>query len=608
MINPYINRKYIIGGIVIFILFIYFIKLFAIQVIDDKYKLSAENNSKRIVIKHSARGLIFDRNNKLLVYNEAAYDIMIIPNQIENFDTITLSDILGITQNNINKNIIKARNYSARKPSIFLKQVSAKTYANFQEHIHKYKGFFVQPRTLRKYPMKIASNVLGDVGEVNKKTIEKDNYYKSGDYIGLNGIEKFYEKELRGRKGVELFLVDVHNRIKGSFANGKYDTTSVVGKNITATIDANLQLYGEMLMQNKIGSIVAIEPKSGEILAQISSPTFDPNLLVGRVRSENYQKLVTDTLKPLFNRALMAKYPPGSTFKLINALIGLQDKLISKKTHFGCSNGYHAGGLTVGCHSHKSPLNLLESIQHSCNSYYCNVFRTIVENKDYIKHADAYTHWRNLVVSFGLGNKLGSDFYNEISGFVPKASYYDKVHQTENWKALNIISLAIGQGELGITPLQMANMTATIANKGRYYIPHIVKKIEGRKDINPKYTIHHYTKIDEKHFTDVINGMELVVNGGIGSTARIAKIQDITVCGKTGTAENPHGKDHSIFIAFAPKENPEIALVVFIENGGFGSSWAAPIASLMIEKYLTDTIKRTYLEKRMLDGNLLKSE
>jgi penicillin-binding protein 2 len=390
--------------------------------------------------------------------------------------------------------------------------------------------------------------------------------------------------------------------IKGSYKNGKYDTLPVPGLNIVISIDAELQAYGERLMQNKIGSIVAIEPSTGEILALVSSPAYDPNLLVGRVRTTNFQKLSEDTVKPLFNRALMAKYPPGSTFKLINGMIALQEGVIDLHTTFSCNMGYHAGGITVGCHKHSSPLDYIGSIQNSCNAYYCNVFRNILDDPAYNSVSRSFSNWRRHVVSFGFGSRLGSDLMNELPGFIPNVDYYDKYFGKNHWKSLTVISLAIGQGELGITPLQMTNMTAAIANRGYYFIPHIIKKIEGKKSIDKKFTTPHFTTINKKYFEFVVEGMEKVVTGG---TARVAYMDSISICGKTGTAQNPHGDDHSIFIAFAPKDSPRIAMAVYVENGGFGSIWAAPIARLMIEKYLTDTITIPELEVRILEGNLL---
>jgi penicillin-binding protein 2 len=600
--HQFSERKFIIGGVIVLVSLAFLCRLFFLQLIDDSYKLSSENNSQRQVTQYPARGIVFDRNNKILVYNEAAYDLMVIPRQLKQFDTLDFCTVLEISKEQVRKSLKEAKNYSKYRPSIFLKQLSPETYAVFQEKQYKFPGFFVQARTLRKYPQKIAAHLLGYIGEVDENTSKENKYYKAGDYIGISGIEKSYEEELRGTKGVSIFLVDVHNMIKGSYKNGKYDTLPVPGLNIVISIDAELQAYGERLMQNKIGSIVAIEPSTGEILALVSSPAYDPNLLVGRVRTTNFQKLSEDTVKPLFNRALMAKYPPGSTFKLINGMIALQEGVIDLHTTFSCNMGYHAGGITVGCHKHSSPLDYIGSIQNSCNAYYCNVFRNILDDPAYNSVSRSFSNWRRHVVSFGFGSRLGSDLMNELPGFIPNVDYYDKYFGKNHWKSLTVISLAIGQGELGITPLQMTNMTAAIANRGYYFIPHIIKKIEGKKSIDKKFTTPHFTTINKKYFEFVVEGMEKVVTGG---TARVAYMDSISICGKTGTAQNPHGDDHSIFIAFAPKDSPRIAMAVYVENGGFGSIWAAPIARLMIEKYLTDTITIPELEVRILEGNLL---
>jgi penicillin-binding protein 2 len=476
--------------------------------------------------------------------------------------------------------------------------MSAVTYARLQEKLYKFPGFYVQSRTLRKYNYKVAAHLLGYVGEVDQKIIEKNPYYKARDYIGTTGLERTYEEDLRGKKGVNILLVDVHNRVVGSYLEGKYDTTAVVGSDLTTSLDAELQQYAEYLMQKMHGSVVAIEPSTGEILVMASMPTYDPSLLVGRVRRRNFGNLLMDTInKPLFDRAVMAVYPPGSTFKLINGMIGLQEGILEPSNMYGCAMGYHAGSLTVGCHRHPSPLDLEHGIQHSCNAYFCHVFRNTLDNKQYPSVADAYNMWRYHVLSFGFGKKLGTDLPNELNGYIPDVAYYDRYHGKGRWKSLTVVSLSIGQGELGITPLQMANMAATIANRGYYYTPHLVKKIKGKEDINPKFREKHFTDIDTAYFTPTIEGMSLAVKGG---TATVARMPNIEVCAKTGTAQNPHGEDHSIFIAFAPRDNPKIAISVYVENGGFGATWAGPVASLLIEKYLTDTVTRPWLEERLL--------
>ncbi|MCB2194487.1 MAG: penicillin-binding protein 2 [Bacteroidetes bacterium] len=604
--DSFANRRHIIRFIIILIGLIYIIRLFILQVVDNTYKVTASSNVLRYVTQFPARGLIYDREGKLLVYNEAAYDLMVVPQQLEPFDTTEFCEILNITKQYVDESIERARDYSYYNSSIFLKQVSSKTYAKLQEKLYKYPGFYVQARTLRKYTSENAAHVLGYVGEVNEGIIEKDDYYKMGDYIGISGIEQSYEEYLRGEKGVNVYLVDVHNRIKGTYANGRLDKKANVGANIISTIDSELQAYGEKLMKNKIGSIVALEPSTGEVLALVSAPTYNPELLVGRIRTKNYVDLMSDTLKPLFNRALMAQYPPGSTFKIINGLIGLQEKVLWPSTKYECAGAYYAGRMRVGCHIHRSPLNLIESIQMSCNTYYCNVFRNILDNKKYPSIRESFDQWREYVMSFGFGKYLGTDFSNELKGLVPTKQTYDRVYGENGWRSLTLVSMAIGQGELGTTPMQMANMTAAIANRGYYYTPHIVKEIEGDYELDESFYTKNYTKIDSNYFNIVIEGMDLAVNGeaGSGSTARSAHLEDITVCGKTGTAENPHGEDHSIFIAFAPKENPQIAIAVYIENGGFGSTWAAPTARLMIEKYMNDSISIPWWEEYILNAEI----
>lgn len=604
--NKFSDRKIIIGILFVVVAIIFIVKLFYIQIIDDSYKMSAENNSQRHITQFPARGLIYDRNGKLLVYNQAAFDLMLIPRQAKNIDTTDFCNTLGIDKEFYIKRFNKCKIYSRYKASAFIKQLTAEDYAKLQEKLYKFPGFFVQTRTLRKYTYNSSAHVLGYVGEVNDRELKNDKYYRSGDYIGRSGIEYTYEKELRGKKGLKIFLKDVHNRIQGSYKHGRYDKRPEIGKNLTTTLDIELQQYAEKLMHNKKGGIVAIEPSTGEILVKISCPGYDPKLLIGNQRGKNYGILDSDTLQPLFDRALMATYPPGSIFKLVQALIGLQEKVITPKTKIECHGGYRAGRFMMGCHAHPSPLDLKHSIQRSCNAYYATTFRNILENKKYKNAREAYSIWRDDIFSFGLGDKLGVDIPYERKGSIPSAEFYDKVHRTKNWKALNIISVAIGQGELLITPLQMANMVSTIANRGHYITPHIIKNIEGG-EIDKKYKEKHYSKIDKKYFEPVIDGMELVVSGKEGSTGRSAAIDSITVCGKTGTVQNPHGDDHSVFVAFAPKENPKIALVVYVENGVWGSRYAAPISGLLIEKYLKREIseKKERLEKRMMEADLI---
>lgn len=599
--NLFAERRFVIAFVFVLIIGVYLTRLFYIQVIDAQYKLQADDNALRHKIQYPERGIIYDRNGKILVYNEAAYDLMVIPRQIKEIDTTDFCRLLDITKEKFIQKItaLKKGKFSSFKPEIFESEISLQTYATLQEKLYKFPGFFVQARTLRKYPLRVASHVMGYVGEVDSNIIKKNNYYRMGDNIGLSGVEKSYETELRGQRGVKIVMVDVYNREKGSFMNGIYDTASVLGKNLNSSIDIELQQYGEKLMQNKVGAIVAIEPESGEILSLLSSPTYDPNLLVGRVRSKNFRQLLRDTLKPLFNRATMAKYPPGSTFKMVSGLIGLQEGLITPSTTFGCSRGFHYGGLTVGCHPHASPVDLRYSVTTSCNSYYCNVFRTVVSH--FPKAAQGFEVWRNYVMRFGLGHRFPVDLPQESTGNVPTIKYYDKYHGAGRWNAITIISLAIGQGEMGVTPLQMANYAALLSNRGWYRRPHVIRNVEGQK-LDTLYINKQYTGIDSKYFEIVVEAMRNVVTNGTG---RIAQLDTLTICGKTGTAENPHGKDHSIFIAFAPMYQPKIAIAVYVENAGFGATWAAPIASLMIEKYLRREVKRPEMEKRILDANLL---
>ena len=600
--KKYENRTYIIGGFFVLVILIFIIRLFSIQVIDDSFKTSSENNVIRKQTDYPRRGLIYDRNNELVVYNEAAYDLMITPKQATYIDTSLICTLLEIDTISLIHKIEKAENYSMYKASVFMKQISVETYSNLQENLFLMPGFFVQTRTLRKYPYSTASHLLGYVGEVNERVLKNNPYYKEGDYIGISGIEKAYEDQLRGQKGVKLLLKDVHNNIQGSFNDGKFDIKSQAGKNLQSSIDILLQNYGEKLMKNKKGSIVALEPSSGEILCLISSPNYDPNDLVGRKRSDNYLILNNDTInKPLFNRASLAQYPPGSTFKLINALIGLQEKVISSSTKYKCNEGYIYGEekRKMKCHAHRSPLNLIESISNSCNAYFCNVYREIIEK--YPNTYEGYNVWREYVTSFGLGNWLNNDLPTGQKGFVPSYNFYDKIYGKNRWKYSTNLSLSVGQDALLATPIQLANMTACIANRGYYYTPHIVKNINNDK-IDDRFTKRNYALIDSALFEIVIKGMQKVVEDEELGTSNLAKMEDINVCGKTGTAQNPHGEDHSIFIGFAPMNNPKIALAVYVENGGWGSTWAVPIASLMIEKYMKGTIKRNKLEKEIIEG------
>ncbi|HON19191.1 MAG TPA: penicillin-binding protein 2 [Salinivirgaceae bacterium] len=609
MKHEYSNRPWIIGGIAVAILSVYIWRLFVLQIVETKFHESASNNVLRFIVQYPTRGLIYDRNNRLLVYNEPVYDVMVIPRQVKKFDTTELCQILHIDVDYVKKQLAAAKKYSRFKPSAFLNQISITENALFSEKSYKFPGFYTQTRTIRKYPEHNSAHLLGYVGEVNDQIIKQDTSYKSGDYMGINGLERAYESILKGEKGVEIYVVDVYNRIKGRFKNGKLDKKAIPGQDIQISIDTRIQNYGEQLMQNKTGAIIAIEPSSGEILCMVSSPSFDPNLLSGRQRSNNYKALELDSLKPLFNRAMQAQYPPGSTFKLINALVGQQVGVLHSHTTYSCYGGYTVGNFHLGCHHHPSPLRLVESIAMSCNAYYCHVFRNILDHQGATNFRKNYAIWYSAVRSFNLGDKLGIDFPFELPGLIPDTSFYDRRFKNKRWVSINIVSNSIGQGEILLTPLQMVNMTCAIANRGYYYIPHFIRKIENQSQIDPKFTTPVYTKIDPKYFELVIEGMYQAVNGGAGSTARIARVDGLEICGKTGTAQNPHGKDHSIFIAFAPKNNPKIAIAVYVENAGFGATWSAPIASLMIEKYLNDSINpnRKFIEDRILQANLINA-
>ena len=546
-----------------------------------------------------------------MVSNQPVYDLMLIPENLKVFDTLELCQMIGIEKTELEVKLKQAKRFSVKLPSIIVSQVSKKDHASIQEKIWKFKGFYLQKKSIRKYQDPIAANLLGYVSEVSKNDLKKDDYYTLGELIGRQGVEEFYESPLRGVKGKKFFQKDRFNRIIGSYEDGKYDEESKGAKNLTLSIDSELQKYGELLMQNKRGGIVSIEPKTGEVLTLISAPGYDPNLLIGRERSENYRKLALDTLaKPLFDRGLQAQYPPGSPFKTLNALIALQEKVITPNTTYLCNHGHsYARGVFMECHcAYGSQNNLIKGIYKSCNTYFANTYRTIIDEAGE-STAGGMDIWNKHVKSFGLGNFLGYDLPTGKKGFIPDASYYDFWYKKDRWRSATVISNAIGQGEILTTPIQMANFTAAIANRGYFYTPHFVKYISG--DLLPKNYSKNTTSIDSIHFETVIEGMHKVVEIG---TARIAKIPGIAVCGKTGTVENfvkidgvkTQLTDHSMFIAFAPKDDPKIAIAVFVENGYWGGRWAAPIASLMIEKYLTKEIKRKWLETRMIEGTLLE--
>ncbi len=602
--KDYSSRKYVVIVIFSMILILYIVKLFYLQVVENKYSTSANNLVIRTVTEYPMRGLIYDRNGKLIVYNDAVYDLMVIPRQIKNLDTNEFCSLLNIDTVFFKKRLKKAIRYSRYKPSVFIKQLSKDEYAKIEDKMYKYKGFFVQRRALRKYTAHIAGHLLGSVGEVNRRDLKRDSYYRQGDYIGKSGIERFYEKLLRGTKGTTMIQVDVHNRNKGSYQNGKYDTLAIAGKNLTLSIDAGLQAYGEELMQNKVGSIVIIEPASGDILAMVSSPGFDLSLLIGRARSKNYTFLRNDSLKPLMNRAVMGAYPPGSTFKMINALIALQEHAITPNTTFTCQGPL---SVPIKCtHNHKTPLKLNEAIKQSCNSYFWKTFNSLLNKPSLGGVHKAYEKWYHEVKSFGFGQKFNTDIPFELKGNIPSKSYYDKVYRG-SWNALTVRSLSIGQGEILVTPIQLANLAAIIANKGFYYPPHFLKQAVGEDSIMAQYKTKINTAVNPKYFKVVQHAMRDVFAMEHG-TAHYYEVDSLQQCGKTGTVQNPHGEDHSLFIAFAPLNKPKIAVSVVVENGGYGSRWAAPIASLLIEKYLTGSVKRKKLEKRMINGDLIHTK
>ena len=585
-------------------------KLFVIQIIDDRYKLDADNNSMVYSIIYPTRGIIHDRNGRILVGNKVAYDLLVTPREVEEFDTLGLANVLDVHPDVIREKMAEYRKYRRRigwQTVVMLKQIPQETYMKFAETAYRFPGFRGQARSIREYPYNAGGNLLGYVSEVDANYLKRHpDEYKAGDYAGMTGIEAAREKELRGEKGYTIWLRNSKNKIESRYKDGEMDKEAIPGKDITTTIDAELQHYGQMLMQNKVGSLVAIEPSTGEILTMVSSPGIDVDMLANI--GQHYGEISSNPYKPMFNRAVQAPYPPGSVFKLVNGLIGLEEGVVTTSTHYPCSMGYHFGRNKLGCHAHKSPLSFEESIMMSCNAYYCYILRDLLENKKYGSIGIAMDKWQEYVKSFGFGQKLGSDFPSELGGFIPGSGYYNKVYGKGGWKATTVISLSIGQGEIGTTPLHMANLCATIANRGFYYIPHIVKDSDN-VSIDPKYKEKHYTMVDTTHFPKVVGGMYRAVNSGFGSggTASIAAVDGLEICGKTGTAQNPHGSDHSVFICFAPKDNPKIAVAAYVENGGFGATYAAPIASLLTEMYLNKEIseERKYLEERMLNSNLM---
>lgn len=606
------NRKYVIGGVAAAIVTIYIIRLFVLQIMSDDYRKSADSNAFFKKVEFPSRGVIRDRNGKLLVYNEPSYDLMVIMNeQRGHIDTLDFCKTLGITPEFYAQRMadIKDRSknpgYSRFTQQLFMSQVSEKEFAVFQEKIFRFPGFYVQRRTVRQYQYPYAAHVLGDVAEVSPSDIEEDDYYQAGDYIGKLGIERSYEKQLRGEKGVQILLRDAHGRIKGKYNDGAYDRLPVAGKDLTLSLDINLQALGERLMEGKIGSIVAIEPSTGEVLCMVSSPTYDPRQMRGRNRGKNHLELQRNVWKPLLNRSIMGQYPPGSTFKTSQALTYMTEGIITPSTAFSCHRGFQYKGLHVGCHGHGSPIALTDAISTSCNGYFCwGLYYMIGKRSKYGSVQNAMNTWRDYMVSMGFGYKLGIDLPGEKRGLIPNADFYDNAYKG-SWNGLTIISISIGQGEVNLTPLQIANLGATIANRGYYIVPHVVKKVKG-EPLDSAFTSRHYTKADRKAYDYVVAGMRSSVVKG---TCRAANRSDYLVCGKTGTAQN-RGQDHSVFMGFAPMDNPKIAIAVYVENGGFGADFGVPIGALMMEQYIngklsasSETRARDFQRRRIAYGS-----
>lgn len=596
------NRRYVIGGVAIFIVTVYIIRLFTLQIMSDDYKKNADSNAFLKKVEFPARGVISDRNGQLLVYNQNAYDIMVVMNEEKGrLDTTEFCNSLGITKEYFIKRMdeIKDRNknpgYSRFTQQLFMSQLSEKEFSVFQEKIYRFPGFYVQRRSIRQYTTPYAAHVLGDVAEVSEADIEDDPYYQPGDYIGKMGVEKSYEKQLRGEKGVQIMLRDAHGRIQGSYMNGKLDRRPIPGKDLTLSLDIKLQALGERLLEGKIGSIVAIEPSTGEVLCMVSSPSYDPRTVTGRKRGKMHTILSRNPWKPLLNRSIMGMYPPGSTFKTTQGLTFLTEGIITPSTMFPCHHGFYCRGLHVGCHGHASPLNLIPAIGTSCNGYFCWGLYYMLGNRQKYKNVqEAMNTWRDYMVSMGFGYKLGIDLAGEKRGLIPNAQYYDKAYNG-SWNALTVISIAIGQGEVLLTPLQIANLCATIANRGYFYTPHVVKRVKG-EPLDAKFKEKHYTKASHRAYEYIVAGMRRAVMAG---TCRAANRADYEVCGKTGTAQN-HGQDHSIFMGFAPMNNPKIAIAVYVENGGFGADYGVPIGALMMEQYMKGKLS-PQSEKRASD-------
>lgn len=604
------KRKYVIGGFVVVIVLIYLIRLFNLQVVDSTYKDSAESNAYLRKAVYPARGIMYDRDGRLVVFNQQAYDVMMIPKDVQEFDTLDFCAALGLTPEQLKEKFADMRdkrinpNYSAYLPQRLIAHLTPEEYGRLQERLYRFPGFYIQRRILRRYNYECAANVLGNIREVNAEDVKANPYYSAGDYTGDLGVEKSYEQYLRGEKGVEVLIRDAYGKIQGKYEDGAHDKAAIPGKNLTLSLNIELQQYAESLMVNKKGAIVAIEPSTGEILCMVSAPSYNPNALIGKERGKNYRAMVNDPDKPLFDRALMGAYPPGSTFKPGQGLILLQEGIVSLGTCYPCSRGFVNGGLRVGCHPHSSPIALKPALQTSCNAYFCWGFKAMVDRRSkYGSSAEAFEVWKKHLVSMGYGYKLGIDLPAESRGFLPNAKFYNKVYGEGHWSANSIISVSIGQGEILATPLQIANVCATIANRGWFITPHVVKAIQGEK-LPEIYTEKRFPTINASHYLPVAEGMRMAVLGG---TCKGANLADIEVAGKTGTAQNPHGPDHSAFMGFAPYDRPKIAVAVYVENAGYGATFGVPIGSLIIEKYLNGHISpsRKYVEERMIHSNTI---
>lgn len=609
------NRRLVIVALVVIIIFLYIVRLFNLQILDDKYKMLANDNAFLTQTAYPSRGIIYDRKGRELVYNQSAYDLLVTMRDVTDLDTLDFCNVLGITKEDFDKEMARIKDkrhnpgYSKYTQQLFSGQLLNEQHARIQESLYRFPGFELRPRTIRQYKYPIAPLILGNIGEVNKEDIKADDYYKQGDYIGNLGVEKSYENYLRGVKGKTILLRDARGRNKGHYEDGKYDVAPEAGHDLTLTIDAELQQYAESLMVNKVGALVAIEPSTGEILAMVSSPTFDPRLLSGHERGKNYTMLTNNVLKPLYNRAISAAYPPGSTFKPTQGLIGLEEGVINTGTYLHCAGGFRYGNFKMGCHDGTTAWTIVPAIATSCNGYFGWCLYNILNNKKkYPSVPEAFDSWKDYMVSMGYGYRVGIDLPYESRGFIPNRAYYTKNFGTDKWNAINIISISIGQGEILATPLQIANLAATIANRGYYYIPHIVKQISGIEQIPDTFLHPHKTLVSKEHYETVVEGMHQAAI--IGTVTRTGSLdpEGIVLCGKTGTAQNPHGKDHSVFMGFAPMDNPKIAVCCYVEQGGFGATYGVPIGSLVIEKYLNDSIsnRRKFLEERMFTSSTIE--